>query len=92
MAYDVRLHDEAEKHLARLDRRMRERILSRIEALQVDPHLRGVEPLAGRPGIFRLRVGQLRIVFRIDEANKIVFVEATTPRGQVYEGRRLQRL
>jgi mRNA-degrading endonuclease RelE of RelBE toxin-antitoxin system len=91
-AYRVLVHDEAQKHLARHDRKLRERLVAKIESLGTDPHQHGVEPITGRPGVHRLRVGGLRIVFRVDETAREVFVEAITPRGQAYKGKRLQRL
>jgi mRNA interferase RelE/StbE len=90
--YGVKLHDEAEKQLARQDRKMRERIVAKLSALGSNPRPAGVEQVTGREGVLRLRLGGLRVLYRIDEVTGVVSVVGITPRGQVYKGRRLQRL
>ena len=90
--YNVRLHDEAQKHLARHDRKQRERILAKLATLQDQPRPLGAEPLEGCPGVLRIRLGGLRILYRVNDERREVLVEAVTPRGQAYKGRRLQPL
>jgi mRNA interferase RelE/StbE len=90
--FDIRVHDEAEKQIARHDRPTRKRILDRFEELKINPHPCGVETVTGCPGILRVKVGGLRVLYRVDDAAKMIFVEAVTPRGQSYKPRRLGRL
>lgn len=43
-----------------------------------------VRPLAGKPGLFRLRVGDYRVLFSIDEAAETVAIELIRTRGDAY--------
>lgn len=45
---------------------LRRRVVARIDALADDPRPRGCEPLAGQGNLFRVRLGNWRIVFTID--------------------------
>ena len=43
-----------------------------------------VSPLRGRPG-FRLRVGDVRIIFERDDESRLIDVLRIAPRGQIYQ-------
>jgi mRNA interferase RelE/StbE len=76
----------AEKSLDRLPADRRRQILARIEAaaanLRTGRH--DVQPLAGSD-LFRLRVGDYRVLFAMDEAEDIMKVELIRTRGDVYK-------
>jgi len=45
-----------------------------------------IKKLHGRlAGKYRVRVGELRIIYTVDEANGIIRIEAIGPRGAVYK-------
>jgi len=75
----------AERSLERLPLRRRRQIVLRIEALAADPtaRRRGVKPLAGS-GLFRLRVGDYRVLFSLDLVQSKMTVELIRTRGDVY--------
>ncbi|HEY8394945.1 MAG TPA: type II toxin-antitoxin system RelE/ParE family toxin [Thermaerobacter sp.] len=82
---------EAEKTLRRLDRSTRLRLRDAIDRLAEGPHPapgRDVRPLQGHPGLYRLRVGDWRVLFAVEEAEQALLVLAIRPRGQAY--RRLE--
>ena len=60
-------------------------IVSKIEQVANDPASLGhnLRPLKGRPGEFRLRVGDWRVI--MTEAGEIIAVIKIGPRGSVYE-------
>jgi mRNA-degrading endonuclease RelE of RelBE toxin-antitoxin system len=65
------------------DRRLQ--IVSRIEALASGTGQRGdVQRLAGSD-LFRLRVGDYRVLFAVDTVNQILRVELIRTRGDVYK-------
>ncbi len=72
-----------EKKLAKLPRTDREQILSALEKLQQAPF-----PLArslkGRSG-WRLRVGNWRILLRVDRKMRVIIAYDLGPRGDVYK-------
>lgn len=62
---------------------MRERIGAAIDALAVEPRPPGVVRLAGRDD-FRIRVGDYRIVYAVDDAALLVLVARIAHRRDVY--------
>jgi len=71
------------KRLARLSTHDRARLLKAIYALADDPFTHS-EKLQGRPE-WRLRVGNWRMLLRIDQETHTVYVIEAGPRGDVYK-------
>ena len=67
----------------RLHGPLRERIGSAIEALAADPRPPGAATLAGRDD-YRVRVGDYRIVYAVDDAARAVIVAQIAHRREVY--------
>ena len=64
-------------------------ILARAEALALDPRPRGAAPLRGRlGGLYRIRVGDYRVAYHVDDGEGVVTVVAVGPRGGFYESMR----
>ncbi len=64
----------------------RQRIVSRIAALASEPRPAGSEKLAGAEGRYRLRQGQFRIVYAVDDATRTVEVVKVGHRREIYRG------
>ncbi len=62
---------------------MQARIAAAIEALADEPRPHGVVKLAGRDD-FRIRVGDYRIVYAVDDAERVVLVARIAHRRDVY--------
>lgn len=62
---------------------MRDRIRAAIDALATDPRPRGAVKLAGRDD-FRIRVGDCRIVYAVDDRDRLVIVGRIAHRREVY--------
>ncbi len=71
----------AAKTLRKLLRNERERILAAIERLPAGD----VRSLKGRPGEWRLRVGDWRALIRLDSDAQVLVVTAVRPRGGAYD-------
>lgn len=81
--YRVELHSGAERDLERLAPVLLERVLSRLHALASDPRSPGAEELAARGG-YRVRVGDWRIVYEIDDPTHRVLIRRVRHRRDVY--------
>jgi mRNA interferase RelE/StbE len=67
-AYRLLIKPSAGKELSRLGSRAdRQRIVQRIEALAENPRPHGAEKLAGRGDRYRIRQGNFRVVYLIDD-------------------------
>lgn len=77
----------AERALSRLPAGPRRQIVSRIERLGAGSATRNLDirPLAGGSGVFRLRVGDYRVLYSIDEAADTLTIELIRGRGDVYK-------
>lgn len=72
-----------------LDPPIRERVVSQIEQYLADPARPGAaKPLTGRPGYFRLRAGDWRVVFFLEETSAnppMMVIEQVAHRREVYQ-------
>ena len=64
----------------------RQRIVNRIAALASEPRPAGSEKLAGAEGRYRVRQGQFRIVYAVDDATRTIEVVKVGHRREVYRG------
>lgn len=83
MAYQVILKRSAEKELDALQANLRERVLRRLLALEENPRPSGIKKLQGQES-FRLRVGDYRVLYTIDDKSKQVFILGVGHRREVY--------
>ena len=81
--HEIRLHPEAARAFRRLQGSLRERISLAIGDLASEPRPRAAVKLAGRDD-FRIRVGDYRIVYAVDDAEQVVLVARIAHRRDVY--------
>jgi mRNA interferase RelE/StbE len=84
--YGLIFKPSAEKDFARLSKQLKKRILLRLEDLRGNPRLSGSIKLKGSTSAYRLRVGDYRIVYEIDDAARQIFVTIIAHRRDVYRG------
>lgn len=78
---EIRYAKAAVKVINGMDRPTKQRIRNAVERLPKGD----VKPLSGSVRLYRLRVGDWRIVFSYPDGN-IVVIEKIAPRGEVYKG------
>jgi mRNA interferase RelE/StbE len=80
-------HRRAARYFERLDGRTKAQLREKLEALASDPlAFPGVKPMAGEwQGFFRLRQGDLRVIYTLDLPQNLVVVAHIGPRGDVYK-------
>ena len=81
--YEVRLVPAAAREFRRLYGPVRERVRVAVDALARDPRPIGCAKLAGRDD-YRIRVGDYRIVYAVDDADCLVVVARIGHRREVY--------
>ena len=87
MAYQVLIKDSARKELAALSLPLQKRIDTRIRALSENPRPSGVKKLAGDENLYRLRVGDYRIIYQIQDKALLVLVIKISLHREVYRKR-----
>lgn len=83
MAYQVIIKKPVEKELDSLSAKLRERIIQRLLALEENPRPQGVKKLQGEES-YRLRIGDYRALYSIDDKKKEILVYAVGHRREVY--------
>ena len=84
--YAVQLKPSADRRLSKLATDVQRRIVGEMEALGFDPRPAGVVKLSDTENLWRVRVGDYRIVYAIDDRQAIVTVVRVAHRKDVYRG------
>ncbi len=84
--YSLELKSSAQKELDALDDALFTRIDRKITALAENPRPAGCKKLKGYRNQWRIRVGDWRVVYIIDDAEARVTITRVAHRGEVYEG------
>lgn len=82
--YEVRLKARAARQIQKLDGRDLDRIFEKIEALGDLPRPPGSKKLQGSATIWRVRSGDYRIVYTIDDDRKIIEIVKVRNRSEAY--------
>ena len=82
--YAITFARSARKELEALSRPFVARVLSRIEALGRDPRPSGCRKLVGQGNLWRIRVGDYRVIYEIDDGQQTVDVSAIRHRSDAY--------
>ncbi len=82
--YSISFARSARKELERLPDDIAGRILAKVESLATNPRLAGVIKLHGQKNLWRLRVGDYRVIYSIDDFSKAVDVSVIRHRRDVY--------
>ena len=84
MAYSVKLKTSVEKDLKKIPREHIERIFGAIEHLQDDARPKQSKKLKDTDRTYRLRVGDYRVIYQIDDEKKEIIVFHIRHRKDVY--------
>lgn len=83
-SYEITFARSARKELQALQRDLAERLLTAIEQLALDPRPAGCRKLRDSGDLWRIRVGDHRIVYRVDDRAKSVDIVLVRHRSDVY--------
>ncbi len=83
MSYTVRLKPRAERELDRLPIGVARRVWEKLLTLEREPRPRGAAKLEGIEG-YRIRVGDYRIVYLVDDDSRVVDVVRIGHRRGIY--------
>lgn len=83
-AYRVEFKPSAAKAVRKLDSDVQRRIIARAEALADDPRPPGAEKLEGMRDLYRIRVGDYRVIYQIADKVLLVLVVRVGHRRDVY--------
>lgn len=83
MAYTLKLHRDVEKQLSRISHKQRERLVETMRSLRFEPRPHGCQHLQDE--LFRIRIGEYRIIYAVfDEEVVVVVCKATRRTEKTY--------
>jgi mRNA interferase RelE/StbE len=86
MRYEIIIKPSAEKSLDNIPRPNRRRIADALEELRDNPRPAGVVKLAGTKDLWRIRIGNDRVVYEVHDDRLLVLVLRVAHRKDVYRG------
>ena len=85
MTYEVALAPAAARQLRKFDPQVRRRVQAAIELLATEPRPPAATQLVGGAGEWRVRTGDYRIVYEIQEERLLVLVLSAGHRREIYQ-------
>lgn len=82
--YKVLFKSSADRALKKLPHDVQRRIVGEVETLAYDPRPAGVVKLAGDENLWRIRVGNHRVVYEIHDNRPVVLVLRVAHRKDAY--------
>jgi mRNA interferase RelE/StbE len=88
VAYEIEWTTAALRELRKLDRQTGRKVALSVTALADDPRPPGSRSLVGQPaGVMRIRIGDHRVVYQVEDAKVLVTVVRVAHRREVYRKR-----
>lgn len=85
MIYHIKISSKADKIIDKLDRKTIQRIMARLDELAVNPFDQRISgPVEMGQGERKSRVGDWRIIFKVNQASQSVEIIAIRPRKRAY--------
>jgi len=90
-AYEVLGRDAVVAAIRDQPKNRRQKIVDAIDGLVSNPRPANAEALTNYPGLYRIRFGGVRLIYRVDDAAHTVKLSPPEQRGAAYKPRRMQR-
>ncbi len=85
MPYHIEFSKNAEREFLKISGKIRISIGRKIDSLTANPRPPGHKKLTGLDGLYRIRIGDYRVVYRIQDKQLIVLVVKIGHRKDVYD-------
>ena len=85
MSYIIVVPKSVQKQLDRLPEQVYQRIVKKIQSLAEEPRPAGSLKLKGVEAEYRIRVGDYRLRYKVDDEKRIVILGRCQHRKNVYE-------
>ncbi|MFU8797481.1 MAG: type II toxin-antitoxin system RelE family toxin [Gammaproteobacteria bacterium] len=82
--YHIDLSPAAQRQLKKLLSSVRHAIIKQLDSLKSTPRPDGVKKLAGIDKLYRLRIGDYRVVYTINDKQRVILVVKIGDRKEVY--------
>lgn len=86
MTYQIKVLRKASRQLKTLPKDVQSQIRSEIRTLSENPRPPGVKKLSGAGDFYRIRVGNYRIIYEIQDKVLLVLIVGVGHRREIYRG------
>jgi mRNA interferase RelE/StbE len=84
MSYELLIERRAEKDLKKLETSLFTVVVEKIKSLSENPHLAGSRKLSGSQNDWRIRIGDYRVLYEIDNKARTIKIMRVKRRREVY--------
>jgi len=84
MPYRITFKASADKSLDKVPKPLQSRVIRKIQSLAAEPRPSGSVKLSGSDDLWRVRIGDWRVVYRVDDKEQAVDVRIIAHRREVY--------
>ena len=84
MGYSIKISKSVQKQIDDLPNAMKGRILEKIKGLEIEPCPSGIVKLKNSEQEYRLRIGDYRVRYEIDDAKQTILILQCKHRREVY--------
>lgn len=84
MTYEVEITPAAKRQIKKLTKSIQQLIVERLEELVENPRPPGVLKMEGEDNLYRVRVGDYRIIYQVQDRMLLIVVVKVGHRGNVY--------
>ena len=85
MTFDVSYSNRSKKFLRKADKVIVKRVIEKIEKLRKAPIIHDTKTVEGSKGLFRVRVGDYRILYEVDYRNNLIGIIKIDKKPRVYD-------
>jgi mRNA interferase RelE/StbE len=88
MSYRLLLHKNVSKFLEKSDKKQKLLFQQKLTLLQIDPYHHpqlDIKMMQGYSDLYRLRIGQYRLIYQIKDSELLIFIISVGNRGDVYK-------
>jgi mRNA interferase RelE/StbE len=82
--YTVEVSPAASRQIRKLDRNTQKRVLARLEKLEEDPRPHDASKLQSPEELYRIRVGDYRIIYHIEDDRLLILIVKVGNRREIY--------
>jgi mRNA-degrading endonuclease RelE of RelBE toxin-antitoxin system len=87
----TKIANSARKNILHLEPESQKVVLHQLEALELNPYGCDVKKIAGKKNVFRVRIGNYRLYFRLIKSTKFIEILMFDARGRIKQ-KNIQRL
>ena len=84
--YQIEFAPAAKRQIKKLPRNIQKIIIERAEKLQMNPRPSGVKKLVGQHSLYRIALGDYRVIYKVDDNVLLVLIVKIGNRKDVYRG------